>query len=138
MEPQNQTPVAQLPVSNNSNRQFIVLGLIITILLVFIIGGGILLLQKSDNEKASNNNSETAQNNNNGSSNTKDDSKADFPLIKDIGIDFDYYDEATGKAGDIEFTNKTLGEYNLPYFDYGFQVEASSAAEARLNPQPTF
>lgn len=60
------------------------------------------------------------------------------PLIKHIGINLAPYDPETNTVGDIVFTKETLSEYDMPYFDYGFQVEASSAAPARKNPQPTF
>jgi hypothetical protein len=63
---------------------------------------------------------------------------SDEILIKHIGIDLAPYDPETKTVGDMVFTEEMLGEYDMPYFDYGFQVEASSAAPARKNPQPTF
>jgi hypothetical protein len=58
--------------------------------------------------------------------------------IEHIGINLAPYDPETNTVGDIVFTEETLSEYDMPYFDYGFQVEASSAGPARKNPQPTF
>jgi hypothetical protein len=58
--------------------------------------------------------------------------------IEHIGINLAPYDPETNTVGDVMFTEEQLGEYDMPYFDYGFQVEASSAAPARKNPQPTF
>lgn len=59
--------------------------------------------------------------------------------LKSIGITLGKYDPKTGKAGDIVFTNKNLEQSNgLIFYDYGMVAEANSAAERRLNPQPTF
>jgi hypothetical protein len=59
--------------------------------------------------------------------------------IKNIGINLNEYDPATNKAGDIVFIKTGLESYdNVLFFDYGALAEANSAAQARLNPQPTF
>jgi hypothetical protein len=59
-------------------------------------------------------------------------------LIKHLGINLDYYDPATKKAGDIEFTDAKLGEYDLPFFEFGYVIPASSARPNPMpNPQPT-
>jgi hypothetical protein len=58
--------------------------------------------------------------------------------IEHIGINLAPYDPETNSVGDVVFTEEELGEYDRPYFDYGFQIGASSAAPARKNPQPTF
>lgn len=58
--------------------------------------------------------------------------------IKSLPIEIAAYDPATGKAGDFLFTKEKLGEFDLPYFPYGFEVPANSMGPAKKNPQPTF
>lgn len=61
--------------------------------------------------------------------------------LKGIGIDLGYYDQATGKAGDVVFTKAPLkGSFGLLFSDYGFVIPASSSATGanKANPQPTF
>lgn len=60
--------------------------------------------------------------------------------IKNLGIDLGYYDEATGKAGDLMFTKDNIKEYgNLIFLNYAEVEKANSAQkEEALNPQPTF
>lgn len=60
--------------------------------------------------------------------------------IKHLGINLDYYDPATNKAGDIEFMKLPAVEGGLEsvFMEYGRQSEATSAGPARRNPQPTF
>ena len=59
--------------------------------------------------------------------------------IKHVGINLGDYNPATNKAGDLVFTKDGLESYgNLLFFDYGAVAEANSAAQRRLNPQPTF
>lgn len=59
-------------------------------------------------------------------------------LIKHLGINLDIYDSTTQKAGDIVFTKTKLGEFDMPFFDFGFSMPANSAGPAKKNPQPTF
>ncbi len=60
--------------------------------------------------------------------------------IKHLGVDLGYYDEATGKAGDIVFTKDNISQYgNLIFLNYGETEKVNSAqAKEALNPQPTF
>lgn len=59
--------------------------------------------------------------------------------IKHIGIDLGAYDPATNRAGDIVFTKSGLDSYGQRIFmEFGLSLGANSAAEARMNPQPTF
>ncbi len=62
------------------------------------------------------------------------------PKIKHLGINLDYFDATTGKAGDITFTKLPAVEGGLeaPFLEYGRFVPESSAGPARRNPQPTF
>ena len=61
--------------------------------------------------------------------------------IKHLGVNLDYYNPATNKAGDFVFTKakfdagKTM---QMLFMNYGFEIPASSAGPAKKNPQPTF
>jgi biotin carboxyl carrier protein len=61
--------------------------------------------------------------------------------IKHIGVNLDYYDPATNKAGDFTFSKAkfTSGIQSL-FFEYGFVIPAadSSSGKDKVNPQPTF
>ncbi len=60
--------------------------------------------------------------------------------IKHIGINLDYYDPATNKAGDIVFTKEGISQYdNMILMDYGLIGQKSSARpNPKPSPQPTF
>ncbi len=57
--------------------------------------------------------------------------------IKNIGVNIDYYDPETNKAGDFTFTKSKL-VFDQIFMDYGFFIPASSASPDKKNPQPTF
>lgn len=59
--------------------------------------------------------------------------------LKSIGVDLDYYDPQTGKAGDFVFTKQKF-QFNRLFMGFGFVIPAdmSSSREAKANPQPTF
>lgn len=58
-------------------------------------------------------------------------------LLKSIGVNLDYYNPNTGKAGDFVFTKQKL-QFNRLFMGYGFFIPASSASPDKKNPQPTF
>ena len=58
-------------------------------------------------------------------------------LLKSIGVNLDYYDPKTGKAGDFMFTKEKL-QFNSLFMGYGFFIPASSASSDKKNPQPTY
>jgi hypothetical protein len=58
-------------------------------------------------------------------------------LLKSIGVDLDYYDPATNRAGDFVFTKQKL-QFNRLFMGYGFFIPSSSASPDKYNPQPTF
>lgn len=60
-------------------------------------------------------------------------------LLKSIGINLDYYDPKTGKAGDFLFTKQRL-QFNRLFMGYGFVIPANetSSGKDKANPQPTF
>lgn len=69
----------------------------------------------------------------------KNNTDSDTPplLLKSIGVNIDYYNPNTGKAGDFVFTRQEL-QFNSLFMDYGFFIPASSASSDKKNPQPTF
>lgn len=58
-------------------------------------------------------------------------------LLKSIGINLDYYDAATNRAGDFVFTKQPL-HFKRLFMNYGFFIPSSSASPDKYNPQPTF
>lgn len=58
-------------------------------------------------------------------------------LLKSIGVNLDYYDPNTGKAGDFVFTKEKL-QFSSLFMGYGFFIPASSASPDKKNPQPTY
>lgn len=60
-------------------------------------------------------------------------------VIKHLGIELDDYDPVAKTVGDVVFTDAKMGEYDRPFFDFGFQIPANSARpNPTRNPQPTF
>ncbi len=59
--------------------------------------------------------------------------------LKSIGVNLDYYDPKTGRAGDFVFTKSKL-EFNRLFMDFGFVIPSntSSSGKDKSNPQPTF
>lgn len=60
-------------------------------------------------------------------------------LLKSIGINLDYYDLKTGRAGDFLFTKQKL-QFNRLFMGYGFVIPGTQASfgQDKSNPQPTF
>lgn len=106
-------------------------GVLPLVILAAVIG----LVVVSRGTTSKNQSSDTSQS----SSETTTKTDSDIPLkIKHLGINLAPYDSTTNKAGDIVFTKQTLGEFDRPFYDYGFSIPANSVAPARNNPQPTF
>lgn len=59
--------------------------------------------------------------------------KASETKIKHLGVNLDYYDKETNKAGDFVFTKDKL-EFNRLFFEYGFVVPATSAGPEKKEP----
>src|SRR3989344_5365339 len=57
--------------------------------------------------------------------------------LKNIGVNLDYYDPKTNRAGDFEFTKQKL-QFGRVFMPFGFVIPASSVGAAKANPQPTF
>lgn len=58
-------------------------------------------------------------------------------LLKSIGVNLDYYDPASNRAGDFVFIKKKL-QFDRLFMGYGFFIPSSEAYSAKYNPQPTF
>jgi hypothetical protein len=58
-------------------------------------------------------------------------------LLKSIGINLDYYDPSSNRAGDFVFTKKNL-QFDRLFMGYGFFIPSSSASPNKYNPQPTY
>lgn len=102
---------------------------LIIILIFLIAGAGVLFLKQSS----------LNQNLQNAFSNPRSPQNRDEPplKLKNIGINIDYYDPKTNKAGDFEFTKQKL-QFDRLFMGFGFVIPASSVGEAKANPQPTF
>jgi len=64
-------------------------------------------------------------------------------LLKSIGVNLDYYDATTKRAGDFVFSKAYTGSakgFDRPFMGFGFVIPAanSSTREDKVNPQPTF
>lgn len=110
--------------------------LLVVIALVLTVSTASFLLLKY-NAKQSENSVATLPNN---SGNKVVESPDEPPLkLKSIGVNLDYYNPKTGKAGDFEFTKQKL-EFNRLFMGFGFVIpaEVSSTQNAKTNPQATF
>ena len=58
-------------------------------------------------------------------------------LLKNIGINLDYYNPKTNRAGDFLFTKQKL-EFNRLFMGYGFFIPDYRGGLGKENPQPTF
>lgn len=60
-------------------------------------------------------------------------------IVKNIGINFDYYNPSTNRAGDLLFTDREL-DFPLVFEEFGNMVpaEQSPTGKAYPNPQPGF
>ncbi len=104
---------------------FAVLELVIIVVIVAAIVGIVSFgMNKKDNKSVST--KKVAQ-----------ESKNSAAKIKHIGVDLDYYNPATNRAGDFMFTKANM-TFNMLFFEYGFGVPANSVGPAKSNPQPTY
>lgn len=104
---------------------------LVTIALLGIVVGAVMLY--TQNQKTSVNNITPE--------NAEAIAEAQEAKIKHLGINLDYYDPATGKAGDLVFAKYQFAEggFDTLFMEYGEQMEVSSARpNPSRNPQPTF
>lgn len=117
---------------------FAVVEIIIVLLVVALIGGAVFFV-------FSKNNSETASVTSSSTQDTQNQESEKQPgvKIKHLGVNLDYYDPATNKAGDFVFTKAkfSAGEtMQMLFMNYGFVIPGNSASggQSKANPQPTF
>ncbi len=111
---------------------FGVIEILIVIVLLAAIGFvGFKVLTKNKDKQESNQTGSTS----NSSTSEKSDSNA--IVMKSIGFNLDYYDEATNSAGDMKFTKMSLFG-NQIMGDFGQQDPRSPNDPTKRNPQPTF
>ena len=108
------------------NKKWLIFAIILAVVLVFLLQNFLFT------NKPTNNNYPSTP-----ITNTKNSSDLPPILLKSIGINLDYYDPKTNRAGDFLFTKEKL-EFNRLFMDYGFFIPASSASPDKKNPQPTF
>lgn len=110
---------------------------IITASLAIGVGFFLFINAPKNQEKAS---QSTPTQNKSQTNNPKSSNSDEPPLkLKNIGVNLDYYDPKTNKAGDFEFTKEKL-EFNRLFMGYGFVIpgSVSSSQKDKSNPQPTF
>lgn len=125
--------------SRKSQSGFHHLMLVLAILVIGVIGfAGWKVFSKKEGNQATRTESSTA------SSETKTEtkpSKDSSKPIKHLGVNLDYYDPATNKAGDFAFTKASFTSgIQLLFTDFGYVISGniSSTGQAKSNPQPTF
>lgn len=116
-------------------KGFAHIALILVVLVVFAVGGvGYYVFNENSNKS-----SDSASGADSISSEKS--TSEDGPTIKHLGVNLDYYDPATNKAGDFEFTkaNFDIG-IQLLFTDFGYTIsgQISSTGQDKSNPQPTF
>ena len=122
---------------NHSNQRGSVMPIVIGLIVIVLLGTvGYMFVSLLTEENGNSNNSASGLI----GDSAKSESADTPPLkLKSIGINLGEYDPATGKAGDMVFTKMHIEGYkDVIFFDYGAVAEANSAAQRRLNPQPTF
>lgn len=110
---------------------------IVGAVLVLSVSAFLLLRPASKNQENPPSKSIQSESKNPESPQTSQDSNEPPLKLKSIGVNLDYYDPKTGKAGDFKFTKVKL-QFNRLFMGYGFFIPASSASPDKKNPQPTF
>ncbi|HMT56343.1 MAG TPA: M23 family metallopeptidase [Candidatus Saccharibacteria bacterium] len=128
-------------ISKQTKSGFAVVELIIILVVIMAIGGaGYYVFTKRDS-KTSNSSSTNPDTNTSDTTKTSNASNSETSSkeakIKHLGVELDYYDAGTNKAGDFVFTKEVLS-FDRLFFDFGFTVPANSAGPEKKNPQPTF
>ena len=108
------------------------LPLLTIIIILFLILSGC-------NEQTSNTDESDTDSSGDNSDNSND---SGLPIIENIGINIDYYNETTNKAGDFQFDTFIFpwgeGIYNEKvFYDYGF-ISTNEDGTTELEPQPIF
>jgi biotin carboxyl carrier protein len=116
---------------NTNSRGFGIVEVLIIILVVAVVGflGYKFFVGNTNQAKFDQNTS----NKTSGSESKSDNSV----VMKSIGFDLDYYNEATNSAGDMQFTKLPLFNDQI-WGDFGQQDPRSPNDPTKRNPQPTF
>lgn len=118
---------------NKKQHGFAIFELVIIVVVIAAIAvAGVFVMKKKsgDNTKSPTTAAEVKKE----AESSKTDGKA---KIKHLGVNLDYYDPATKKAGDFLFTNADVFA-DIIFMNYGYQIPASPDYPAKTNPQPTF
>lgn len=114
-------------------KGFAHIALILVVLIVFAVGGVGYYVFNKNSKKSSDATSGVD------STSNEESTSEDGPTIKHLGVNLDYYDPVTNKAGDFEFTKANFDAgFQLLFMDYGFVIPANSVGAEKSNPQPTF
>ncbi len=109
---------------------------IILVVIAAIAGAGYFVYKSKNNNSSSSGTQEVQKQN-------QESEKKSGVKIKHLGVNLDYYDPATNKAGDFVFTKAkfSAGEtMQMIFMNYGFVIPGNSTAggQSKANPQPTF
>lgn len=116
---------------------FAVLELLLIVVVIAVIGGvGYFVFSKNNSKSDQSDTSTNSAPEESKKTDTSDESSGEVK-IKHLGVELDYYDPNTNKAGNFEFTKEELS-FDRLFFDFGFIVPANSAGPEKKNPQPTF
>jgi len=113
----------------------VVEAIIVIVVIGFLTGVGYFVFNKQSNKQTENGTSSTTENN------TKEVAKKAEVKIKHLGVNLDYYDPTTNKAGDFVFTKaKFTSGIQLLFTDYAYVIKGAntSTGQDKANPQPTF
>lgn len=115
----------------------IVFLVILILVLVFLALNSQSTNHKNQTKNTTPSSVSTATTSGNSSSSKK--SEPNTGPIKTIGINLDYYNSTTGRAGDFLFTKKKL-QFGRVFMPYGFVIPGNntSSGNDKANPQPTF
>lgn len=117
---------------HKTNRGFAFLEILLILVVIgVLVGVGFFVMNKKDSSE-SNTADSTAETKKEETTTESSEAK-----IKHIGVNLDYYDTETNKAGDFVFTKEKI-EFSRLFFEYGFTVPANSVGPEKKNPQPTF
>ena len=124
-------------IPKKTKSGFAILELILILFVIALIGGaGYFVFSKKSSESDQSNTSTNSTSETSENSDNSDESSGEAK-IKHLGVELDYYDASTNKAGDFVFTKEALS-FDRLFFDFGFTVPANSAGPEKKNPQPTF
>ena len=119
---------------HKKQKGFAHIALLLAVLVATAVGGvGYYVMTKDKDD--------TSKDSATDSDNAKQAPTENKALIKHLGVNLDYYDPATNKAGDFVFTKaKFSSGIQLLFTDFGYVIkgENTSTGKDKANPQPTF